>query len=128
MKPMYLPLIAVLCLGGPGPGSGKDKPDQLRSAFMKLKLRNAEMVLSGIALHNFESIQEGADNLILLSRKAQFQLGEMPGYTLQRQAFQRAAERIARSARAKNLDSAALAYVDLTLRCVSCHKHVRSNR
>jgi hypothetical protein len=42
--------------------------------------------------------------------------------------FRRSADSIVQAAKAKNLDGAALAYVDMTLTCVRCHKHVRKVR
>jgi hypothetical protein len=35
---------------------------------------------------------------------------------------------ITEAARNKSLEGAALAYVDATMQCVSCHKYVRKNR
>jgi uncharacterized protein (TIGR01244 family) len=42
--------------------------------------------------------------------------------------FRRNAERAASGARAKNIDGVALAYVQMTMNCVNCHKHVREVR
>jgi len=42
--------------------------------------------------------------------------------------FRRAAETMIQQAKAKNTDGIALAYVDMTLSCVRCHKYVREVR
>ena len=39
--------------------------------------------------------------------------------------FQRIADDLIKSAGAKNLDGATLAYTRLTINCVDCHKYVR---
>jgi hypothetical protein len=42
--------------------------------------------------------------------------------------FQRSINSITEAARKKNLEAAPLAYVDATMKCVSCHKYVRQVR
>ena len=42
--------------------------------------------------------------------------------------FRRTADAITAAAKKKNLDGAALAYVDMTMKCVNCHKYVRGVR
>jgi cytochrome c556 len=42
--------------------------------------------------------------------------------------FKQIANRLTKAAKEKNLDGAALDYVQLTLNCVDCHKHVRDHR
>ena len=42
--------------------------------------------------------------------------------------FRRSAAELVEKAKQKNLDGAALSYVDLTLACVKCHKYVRESR
>jgi len=42
--------------------------------------------------------------------------------------FRRTVNAITDAARKKNLEAAALAYVDATLKCVSCHKYIRQER
>jgi len=42
--------------------------------------------------------------------------------------FRRNAASLVQKAKEKNLDGAALAYVDMTLTCVKCHKHMRETR
>ena len=53
---------------------------------------------------------------------------ETPRYEVYSEEFQRVTLTMAKLAGEKNLDGAALAYVDLTLNCVKCHKHVREVR
>jgi hypothetical protein len=42
--------------------------------------------------------------------------------------FRRSAEALHRAALEKGIDGAALAYVDMTLKCVQCHKYLRGAR
>ncbi len=98
------------------------------NAFMKLKLANTQLVLNGIAVQDYPLIESSAEALVRLSKKAEFQLQEVPEYGRYSAEFRRSAEKLVRTARAKNSDGAALAYVELTLCCVNCHKHLREVR
>ena len=42
--------------------------------------------------------------------------------------FRRAAETIVQKAKDKNLDGVALAYLDMTMTCIRCHRYVREVR
>jgi hypothetical protein len=42
--------------------------------------------------------------------------------------FQRSTKALAEAAKKKNADGASLAYVQLTLTCVNCHKHIKNQR
>jgi hypothetical protein len=98
------------------------------SAFMQQKLQSAQAALNGIAVANLPLIETSATELVLLSRKAEFQLMKTEEYGKQSEAFHRSAQEMLNAAKAKNLDAAALAYVQLTLNCVICHKYVRDAR
>lgn len=108
---------------------GKQPTDKKEvNAFMRLKLKNAELILIGLTTKDFQLIEEGGSNLGLLSHKAQFQLGDIPGYQTHTEQFRDIAKRLVTHAKKKNLDAAALDYVQLTLSCVQCHKHIRDSR
>lgn len=96
--------------------------------FMRRKLQDTQAVLNGLAVKDFGMIEASSEALILLSAKAEFQLLKTPEYRRYADDFRRDAEALSRAAKQKNLDEAALAYVQLTLNCVNCHKHVRDVR
>ena len=48
-----------------------------------------------------------------------------PEYTERSTAFRRSVMEIENSAKEKNLDRAALGYVDMTLQCIRCHQFLR---
>jgi hypothetical protein len=116
-------LAAVL--GTPG-GQGDEPPK--RNPLMQQKLERSQKVLEGIAVKDFDLIEKNADELILISKKAEWRVLQTPDYVLHSDDFRRNADAIVKAARAKNLDGAALAYVQLTMSCVNCHKHVREVR
>lgn len=96
--------------------------------FMRPKLDHAQKVLEGLALEDFEMIGKNANALLRLSEAAEWQVLPSPEYVRHSEEFQRVTNDLIRAANNKNLDSATLAYVQLTMNCVSCHKHVREAR
>ena len=60
-----------------------------------------------------------------LSRIEGFVRGRTPGYRTQLQIFQDATEELMRQAEKENVDGAALAFTQLTISCVNCHKQLR---
>jgi hypothetical protein len=122
-------VLRILALCGLGvvliPMAGQgDEPDKLKD-LMKRKLKSAQKVLEGIAMKDFDLIASQAEELMAVSKAAQFKIVKTPRYEVYSNDFRRNAENLAQQAKEKNLDGAALAYVDLTLNCVKCHKHIR---
>jgi hypothetical protein len=107
------------------PSHGDDSKVQ---ALMKRKLEQSQQVLAGIALNDFDKIAKHAEELIAVSKEAQWKVLKTPQYELYSNDFRRIAESLVKNAKDRNLDAATLSYVDLTLTCVKCHKHVREVR
>jgi hypothetical protein len=98
------------------------------SKLMRQKLEQAQKVLEGIALNDFGKIAKHGEELIQISKLAEWRVVKSPQYEVHSNAFRQAAETLIEKADQKNLDGAALAYLDLTLTCVKCHKYVREVR
>lgn len=60
-----------------------------------------------------------------MSRFEGFIRGKMLGYRAQLQVFQSANEELIRQAQKDNVEGAALAFTQLTISCVNCHKQLR---
>lgn len=109
--------------------AGKAGPDKTSgSALMKKKLEHAKKLLEGLATNDFGVITRSADELMLISQKAEFAAQKTREYELQTNDFRRALETITKKAKEKNLDGATLGYVDMTLACVRCHQTNRETR
>jgi gamma-glutamylcysteine synthetase len=89
------------------------------------KLTNSQKLLEGIALGKFDKIEKHANELIRISKTAEWLANKKPRYEMFSNDFVRAAETIAKKAKEKNLDGVTLAYFDLTMSCVRCHQYVR---
>ena len=98
------------------------------SFWMKKKLEYSQNILAGIANADFDKIVANAESMRRLSRIEGFVRGQTPGYRTQLQIFEESADEIARQAKKDNVDGAALAFTQLTISCVNCHKHLRETK
>lgn len=96
--------------------------------FMRLKLDHSQKVLEGIVLEDYEEISKNAQKLSLLSQASNWQVLQTEEYLQHSGEFRRAADAVSAAAKEKNIDGATLAYMEMTLKCVNCHKYVRDSR
>lgn len=106
----------------------KGKPDQKVEGLMRRKLESSQKVLEGVAVNDFKMITKHADELIDISKQAEWKVIRTPQYELHSNEFRRIASELVKNAKDKNLDGAVLTYVELTMTCVKCHKYVREVR
>jgi hypothetical protein len=90
--------------------------------IMWKKLDLSHDSLDAIALEDFEAIEAYASDLVSLSFAGELNISEEESYRRHSRAFRDAARALERAAKDRNPEAAALAYVDLTLRCLSCHR------
>ena len=112
----------------PQPAEESPPEPSTLEAFMRLKLSHAQDVLEGLATEDYRRIARGAQKLRALAADASWNVFETEEYAFYSREFTDAARQMSASARDRNIDGAALAYVQLTLSCVHCHKHVRDVR
>lgn len=126
-KTMMLLMILVSALMAAGNYAQSDDgtQDNLRT-FMRLKLKHAQEVLEGLSVENYDQIAENAQEISLLSQASQWQVLQTPEYVRRSTEFRRAVEAVSKAAKDRNLDGATLGYVNFTMKCVACHKYVRS--
>jgi len=123
----WLLAVAVLLVKVPLPFGTAQEQKPVNQLMIK-KLEQAQKVLAGIALNDFDKIDSGASALLQISKEAEWKVLKTPQYEVFSNDLRKAAEAMSQHAKTKNLDGATLAYVDLTLTCVKCHKHVREVR
>jgi hypothetical protein len=128
-KVTYALVVLALLLGIPTlSGHGQEKADDKPPGLMQRKLIHSQKVLEGVALNDFDKIAKGAEELILISKQTEWKVMKTPQYEVHSNEFRRIADEMVKGAKDKNLDAAALKYVELTLTCVKCHKYVREVR
>ena len=108
---------------------GAQQP-RTRAEFMRTKLEYSKKVLEGLTLEDYAAISKNAKALKRLSEAAEWEVPTIPNapdYLMFTTEFQRLADEMDRKARDKNIDGATLAYLRLTMNCVTCHKYVRQS-
>ncbi len=107
-----------------GHGQEQTKPEPL----MQRKLRHAQKVLEGLAINDFTKIADNGEELLAISKLNEFKVVKTPRYATYSNEFQENVEKMITSAKAKNLDGATLAYLEMTSSCIKCHKYMREER
>jgi hypothetical protein len=130
MKHFLIGCLIVLALAAcapPAQESQGQEPNKV-SDTMRIKLGYSQKLLEGIATEDYASIVTNAQKLSLMTLETNWNVLMTPDYLQHSMDFRRSADAIRDAAKAKNLDGATLAYVDMTMKCVNCHKHVRKVR
>ncbi|MFO0948210.1 MAG: hypothetical protein U1D30_20190 [Planctomycetota bacterium] len=122
-------LMVIVAAGIVGFASSvHSQPNPSIGKFMRQKLDHSQKVLEGITLEDYAAIERNSVALAALSQASTWQVLKTPEYVTYSAEFLQHANALTRAAREKNIDAATLAYVQLTLNCVNCHKHVRATR
>ena len=124
---LLMPLVlALLFVGTKFTYAQAEKESGVKEAMRK-KVAYSQQVLVGITLEDYGLIANNAEKLVELSNKTNWYSRQVPEYELFLNEFRRSAEQLMEAAKRKNLDAASLAYVQMTLSCVSCHKFIRQS-
>lgn len=119
-------ILAILFAGTKSSYAQAEKESGVREA-MRQKVAYSQQVLVGITLEDYGLIATNAKKLMELSNKTNWYSRQVPEYELFLNEFRRNAQELREAGRQKNLDAASLAYVQMTLSCVSCHKFIRQS-
>jgi hypothetical protein len=129
MKRFILLAAALVILGGLFARRSEGQPSkEALDRLMEQKLKSTQQLLAGLAMADFRKIENSAENLIQLSKTAEWVVYKTPRYEMHSNDFRRTAEIIIEKARQKNLDGSALAFFDMTMSCLRCHQYVRQVR
>ena len=131
MRYVYPWLVAVpFMLGVNAADEPKPTPKlPTKAEVMAAKMKQSQLVLEGIALHDWKKIGDSADELVRISQAAEF-LNAHKGeeYRLQMILFRRTVENVSKKAKDKNMDGVLVNYMEMTLSCVKCHQHTRDTK
>jgi len=128
--------VAAIALGSAGAAQDrpkvpepltKSRPDDPRKKLtvMQRKLAHAQKVLEGLAKEDYDKIRGGSDGLMECVKESSWRINDTDKYLLFSNEFLRTVENLRKAAKDKKIDAAALAYVDMTLTCVKCHRYLR---
>ena len=96
--------------------------------IMQRKLDHAHAILEALIMADYETLEESAIALQKLSEEAGWLVLQTPEYAQRSAGFRHAVMEIEASTKDRNLEGAALGYVDMTLKCVQCHELLRGSR
>jgi hypothetical protein len=123
-------LIAALCFASVFDTTtstcAQEKEPGVNEAMRK-KVAYSQQVLIGVTLGDHGLIANNAEKLVELSNKTNWYSRQVPEYELFLNEFRRNAQDLMKAGQQRNLDAASLAYVQMTLSCVSCHKFIRKS-
>ena len=97
------------------------------SIFMRMKLDASEKILEGLAMEDFELIQEGAAKLEDMSAAEKWRVTNDPFFREHSNDFQKIAKRLSKNAKEGKLEASALTWLEATMQCIECHKWTRAN-
>lgn len=106
--------------------AAEDKPVANTAKIMEKKLQLSQAILAGIVKEDFARISTSADDLLKLT-KHQWVRNETPEYRSQLKDFWIVVDGLKTAADEKNSDGTTLAYVQMTLCCVKCHKFLKTD-
>jgi hypothetical protein len=92
---------------------------------MRLKLAHTQDILRALTLEDYAAIESSARKLNRLSQATGWFARQTPEYELFTNELRRQTDALERAARNRNIDAATLAYFQLTVSCVNCHRYLR---
>lgn len=101
----------------------KDKDKE--SAWMKYKLDASQKILEGLTRGDLRLIEKNARGMINVGHLEGWAHADEPTYVSHLHAFRQANRDLVRASQEKNLDAAMVAFSQLTISCMQCHRFVR---
>jgi hypothetical protein len=104
------------------------KADEKPTDWMKTKLDMSQKILAGLTKGDLEAVQADGQRMNVVNFMEKLVASDQPHYKeymRQLNSFETANRELIRQASAKNVEGATLAYVQLTVSCVQCHRVVR---
>jgi hypothetical protein len=129
--PLGLVVGALFLYAASGSTAADKEPAEKKTAtqtFMREKLKDAQRVLEGLATADFKLVKQGAEHMEIMSRATEWHVVEGPVYAQYSAEFRRNCEQLIKRAEEKNIDSATLAYLQLTMSCINCHKFMQGTQ
>jgi hypothetical protein len=93
--------------------------------FMRIKLVHTKEIVEGLALGDLDAVARHSQKLSLMSLESNWNVVQTPEYSAASKEFRGSVNRLYEAAKAKNLDATTLAYFEVTLNCVRCHRYLR---
>lgn len=99
--------------------------DRKPTLLMRKKLEYAQKILEGLSVEDYEMIGKNARLMNTFAQLENWFWADTPEYRAQLNIFRFANNEMMRMSDEKNLEGVSLAYTQMTLSCVNCHKQIR---
>lgn len=106
----------------------KGRDDLPLREYMRVKLEASNLVLEGLCTDDSKLVERGARKLHEMSTSERWRVINDPMYRQFSADFREITQQLVEAAEKKNLDRAALKWMDATMGCIECHRFVRGIR
>ncbi|HMO16025.1 MAG TPA: hypothetical protein PKD64_03995 [Pirellulaceae bacterium] len=96
-----------------------------RAEFMRRKTEDSQRIVKALVLEDYDEVRRYAQDLLLLSNESIWNAVQTSEYIDLSREFRKSASRLRDVAETHNVDSVTLAYFEVTMNCVRCHKYLR---
>lgn len=118
-------LMAALTLGVAHLMSQEAQEANSKAGIMRMKLEPAKKILEGIALGDYQAVRKNTEQIRLLTLDEKWMYVQTEQYREHTKSFERSLNLLKRMCEEKDMDGIALAYMQVTMRCVECHRTLR---
>ena len=101
------------------------EPVPILQKFMQRKLASSTLILEGLVTDTPGKISRGASELLRMSEEEKWRASNDMMYLQHSREFRDSVRKLQAKAKDGSLDGAALAWIDVTMSCISCHDWVR---
>jgi hypothetical protein len=123
-------VFAALALAATSLVAFEEKPKprpkpKTKAELMKRKLELSQDLLASLTLNKLDAAGKQAAELVELPKHPEWKVKKTGLYNAFSDEFTRSLNGITKAAKDKNLESAKLNYLGLTMTCFNCHSYVR---
>lgn len=124
-------LLSVVALAAAGISPAQDRPaaqpkvQPKQLPVMVRKLTHAQKVFEALAREDYDLLRTSADGLAACVKDATWRINDSERYLMFSTDFSREVASLQKAAKDKRGDAATLAFIDMTLTCVKCHRYLR---
>jgi hypothetical protein len=109
-----------------GSGDKKDEPAGSLHRFMRQKMQASNLILEGLCMDDLKTVAAGTQTLMKMPSEAKWRVSNDMMYRRYSNEFVQAVEELQKEAEENDIDGASMAWVNVTMKCMKCHKWVRN--
>ncbi len=109
-----------------GTADKKDEPAGSLHRFMRQKMQASNLILEGLCMDDMKAVATGTQTLLKMPSEAKWRVSNDMMYRRYSNEFIQAVEELQQEAEENDVDGASMAWVNVTMKCLKCHKWVRN--